>query len=586
MRRPILCIALVAALAPSASFAQNGERADGGETAEPAQPLPPERLEVKGTCSTPRQAWLQHLYWAARERFDRAAACFDGGALTEAQAAELAERLFDHLNANALFIDTADSETVDPDYTDGSTGEHLYADPKASAFTIRKYSDGKWRFTPEALEAIPGFSLGKRLARMLPPWFQTKFLGVPVWSYIGVLLLIFIAFIARRVVVFVVNRYVTRWARRAQIEYLDNIADEIDRPFGGLSMAAVFFIGFPLLSFPVRAATVALVAVKALAAFSLVWLAYRLIDVVAAWLGAKAEGTESKLDDQLVPLITKTLKVFVSVLGGIFVLQNLDVNVSSLLAGVGLGGLAFALAAKDTVANFFGSVMIFVDKPFQIGDWVKIGDAEGTVIEVGFRTTRIRTFYDSQITVPNSLIANTKIDNLGVRTYRRYMTNLGLTYDTSPEKVQAFCEGVRAVIARLDGMRKDYYLVEFKEFGDFNLQVLLYCFMHVETFNEEMRVRTQLNLEILRVAAELGVEFAFPTQTIHVDTLAKASEKPASKTPSSLDDIAGVVERFGPGGELARAGYEISRGYDCRTDWTAPSDGSNGRSNTNSEQTK
>ena len=567
MRRSMTVLLAAALLAPSAVAAQGGKAEDA--PSEKKVTFRDARLEARGTCATPRQVWMQHLYWSARDNYARAAACFDTEGLTDGEAAELAERLFDHLNATEAIIDDEVPESIDPGYIDPTSGESVYADDAAPSFVIHKYPDGKWRFPPEVLAQIPDFTLGKKLAHMLPDWFRQRFLGVPIWSYLGVVLLILLALFTRRVVVFFINRYVTRWARRTHVPYFERIADKIDRPIGGLSMAGVFFIGFPMLAFPVRVAVVAGVAIKALAAFSLVWLGYRLIDVVGAWLGARAEGTESKLDDQLVPLVTKTLKVFVSVLGGIFVLQNLSVDVSSLLAGVGLGGLAFALAAKDTVANLFGSVMIFVDKPFQIGDWVKIGDAEGTVEEVGFRTTRIRTFYNSQITMPNSIIANTKVDNYGRREYRRYLTNLGLTYDTPPEKVQAFCEGVRAVIARMDGMRKDYYLVEFKEFGDSGLIVMVYCFMVSDSWNDELRTRTNLNIEILRVAAELGVEFAFPTQTIHVETMAKAADKAASTAPAEMGEIAGVVERFGPGGELGKSGYELSRGFDCRDDWTA-----------------
>jgi MscS family membrane protein len=549
-------------------------QSDGGEetaTEPEPRPLPAERTEIGGSCDTPRQVWLQHLWWSARERYDRAAACFDTTGLTSDQAAQLAERLFDHLNAYGLYIDTADPDSADAGYIDPGSGQAAYFADKAPRFEIRKYPDGRWRFTPEALEAIPPYSLGKRVARMLPPWFNTKVLSVPAWSYLGIVLLVFVAFVARRITVYFVNRYVARWAQRARVHYFDEIADKIDRPIAGLSMAAVFFLGFPLLAFPVRAAGIALIAVKALAAFSVVWLGYRLIDVVGAWMLGRAAATESKLDDQLVPLVTKTLKVVVSVVGGIFVLQNLDVNVSSLLAGVGLGGLAFALAAKDTVANFFGSLMIFVDKPFQIGDWIKIDDVEGTVEEVGFRTTKIRTFYRSRVTMPNSIIANTKTDNYGAREYRRYVANLGLTYDTPPEKIQAFCEGVRAIIARLDGMRRDYYLVEFKELGDSGLVIMVYCFMVCETYNDEMRIRTQLNLEIMRLAESLGVGFAFPTRTLHIETQAAPGEtRVQARGPSATKDITGIVESFGPGGELGRAGFELSKGYDCRQDWSPP----------------
>src|SRR5690606_21829642 len=204
-----------------------------------------------------------------------------------------------------------------------------------------------------------------------------------------------------------------------------------------------------------------------------------------------------KLDDQLVPLLRKTLKVFIAVLGAIFVLQNLDVDVGSLLAGLGLGGLAFALAAKDTVANFFGSLVVFIDKPFQIGDWVVIGGTEGEIEEVGFRTTRVRTFYNSLVTIPNAKLTDTAIDNYGARRWRRYVANLGLTYDTPPERMEAFCEGVRGIIQRLDGMRRDYAIVEFNNYGESGLNVMVYCFMGAPNWKTELRIRTALNLEIL-----------------------------------------------------------------------------------------
>jgi MscS family membrane protein len=333
-------------------------------------------------------------------------------------------------------------------------------------------------------------------------------------------------------------------------------------------MALVFHISVPLLLLPIRFTTLAMLAIKATAAYAGVWLAYRLIDLLADYLLVKAEKTESKLDDQLIPLIAKTLKVFVSVVGGIFILQNLDVNVGSLLAGLGLGGLAFALAAKDTIANFFGSIMIFIDKPFQIGDWVVIASTEGIIEEVGFRTSRVRTFHNSLVTVPNAMITSTIVDNYGARKYRRYTTNLGLTYDTPPDKVEAFCEGVRAIIAGMPGMRKDYYLVEFREFGASSLVIMVYCFMIAKTWNEELRIRTHLNLEILRLAENLGVGFAFPTQTLHVSSLAQPGQSiPGHRGPENHAELAAIIAGFGPRGPLARPeGLTISHGYDCGTE--------------------
>jgi MscS family membrane protein len=168
------------------------------------------------------------------------------------------------------------------------------------------------------------------------------------------------------------------------------------------------------------------------------------------------------------------------------------------------------------VSNLFGSLTVLTDRPFQVGDWVVVGDVEGTVEEVGFRSTRIRTFYDSLISLPNSNLIKASVDNLGDRTYRRWSTTLALTYDTPPEKIDAFCEGVRELIRRHPYTRKDYFHVYFNNFGDASLNIMLYMFFKAPDWATELRERHRLGVDILRLAAELGVEFAFPTQTVYL----------------------------------------------------------------------
>ncbi len=564
VRAPALVLAVLLPLLVLAS----GGRAIAQEEATPVL-LPDVEIEVLGTCYTPRQAYLQILYWAKKDA-RKAALCFDTSGLDvpSSEAPDLAERMLEFLDADDRYIAT-DKAPVDPEFIDTRSGKHEYYDPLAPEFRIRRADDGRWLFTPESLHRIPESSFLKSLASHLPSWFQSKFMGNEVWKYIGIITLFFFALVVQRTVIFFIRTYLTRLVSKAKLSYLDRALERADRPIGGLVMAGIFNLGIPKLAFSLQVAHVAVVATKALAVYSVVWLAYRLIDVLALWMESKAENTETKLDDQLVPLLVKTLKVFVAVLGGIFILQNLQVDVGSLLAGVGLGGLAFALAAKDTVANFFGSIMIFVDKPFQIGDWIVIGNVEGTVEEVGFRTTRVRTFYNSLVTVPNASITNSNVDNYGMREYRRYTTKLGLSYDTPPPKVQAFCEALRAVISGMPGMRRDYYMVEFHGFGDSTLNVLLYCFMVCKDWNEELRIRGHLNLEILNIAKELGVSFAFPTQTLHIDTMASSGGHNASHSgPSSDEDLAKIVDGFAKSGNLQNyRGSDIADRYDCDASW-------------------
>jgi MscS family membrane protein len=210
----------------------------------------------------------------------------------------------------------------------------------------------------------------------------------------------------------------------------------------------------------------------------------------------------------------------------------MGVNVFSLLAGLGLGGLAFALAAKDTAANLFGSIMILVDRPFKIGDWVSVDTVEGTVEEIGFRSTRIRTFYNSLVTVPNANMANAQIDNLGVRQYRRTSFELDVTYGTKSKDLDAFIEGIRKIILENSISRKDMYHVYFSGYGASSLKIMVYFFLITDDWGQELKEKQNIYFKIYSLAEQLGVEFAFPTQTIFLNSEEKEKRKDGPGEPS------------------------------------------------------
>ncbi|MEZ4466341.1 MAG: mechanosensitive ion channel family protein [bacterium] len=325
------------------------------------------------------------------------------------------------------------------------------------------------------------------------------------------------------------------------------------RPIGLLAATGVFALLLPDLRLPIGSARVMVIGVKVVAAWAGVLLAYRLADLVVMRLAARAALTATRTDDQLVVLLRKTLRVLVVAIGVVFVLQNLNVDVTGLLAGLGIGGLALALAAKDTAANLFGSITILIDQPFYVGDWIQAAGVEGTVVEIGLRSTRVRTFYDSEVSVPNSTLAVANIDNYSRRNYRRFKTNLCIGYESTPEQVQAFVEGVRALIARHPDTRKDYYEVHFTGYGDSWLEVLLYTFFQVGSWSQELQARQHLLLEIKRLAADVGVSFAFPTRTLHIETQAEASDRAVPPAPSA-QELAARVRGFGPGGDRGQPG--------------------------------
>jgi MscS family membrane protein len=293
---------------------------------------------------------------------------------------------------------------------------------------------------------------------------------------------------------------------------------------------------------------IAVFGLRVAAAVSAVLIAYRLVDVGADIFAKRADDTETKLDDQLVPLVRKSVKAVTVVVGVIFVLQNMEVDVASLVAGASLGGLAFSLAARDTVANLFGSVSIFADQPFQVGDWVVMNGVEGVVEEVGMRSTRVRTFYRSLVSIPNSKVADGVIDNYGMRDSRRTFLKLGLQYDTTPEQMEAFCDGVRAILANNPLVKKDGYYVCFSGFGDSALEVMLYFFFATDVWAEELRNRHLIFLEVLRLAKELGVGFAFPTRTLHIASQAapEATRRPRSRTSRRWAPSSRASAREGP----------------------------------------
>ena len=253
-------------------------------------------------------------------------------------------------------------------------------------------------------------------------------------------------------------------------------------------------------------------------AYLFIHLAYKLADAIGAFMQRAADKTETTLDDQLVPLARKALKLLVVVIGTLTILQGFGFHVVSLLAGLGLGGLALALAAQDTAANVFGSITIFLDQPFQVGDIIRIGDTEGVVEEIGFRSTRVRTTYSSLVTLPNSYVAKEKIDNLGVRTSFRTRWTLGVTYDTTPENLSGFVDTIQYSLHQNPKILKEDIRVYFNNLGDFSLQVLVQFFIAPVTPKEELATQQEVLLEIMKIAEKLDISFAFPTQTIQLQT--------------------------------------------------------------------
>jgi len=342
--------------------------------------------------------------------------------------------------------------------------------------------------------------------------FVWQWLGLSIVGGLSFLLSALSAYLLQRVLVNIIQR---RSFLEPQSEFLES--KFLGHPINLALFGWFFLVGLSTLSMSQKVLDVLIVAVKVFTYYGITFLLWRLTDIFNVYLVKKAEASATKFDDLLVPLISRSLKFSFLVLGAFSVAEILSLPLSSLLAGLGIGGLAIAMAAKDTIANVFGSLTIVLDRPFKIGDYVIIGDIEGSVEELGFRSTRIRTFYHSLVSIPNSNLLTSIVDNKGERRFRRIKTSLGVTYDTPPDKIEAFCEGIRDLIRSSESMKKDSYHVYFNGFGDFSLTILLICYIDTLDYGEELKIRHEFFKNILTLASSLGVEFAFPTQTLHIE---------------------------------------------------------------------
>ena len=505
--------------------------------------------------SSPQKSVHSFIHWQQKghvipERYIQPFALFNG---EQADKKQLAQQLLKVLDARGLLV--VYSEIPDtPNYIDSLSGlpQYILFNDLPEVY-LRKVGS-EWLFSESTIEQIPVLyratfsSTLEAFIDRLPPVAKTEWMGLYVWQVIGLFVWILLALVIRNLFEGILTKYLTGWAKKTRIEWDDLLLESVQKPLGLFVLIGFLLLSYTNLQFGVSINLYLNKVLSVSLSIAVFWVIYNLIDVFAEYLTHITGKTENSLDDQLVPLIRKTLRVFVVVLGVIVILQNNGYNVASLIAGLGIGGLAVALAARDTLANFFGSITIFVDKPFRIGDWVKVGDAEGTVEEVGFRSTRIRTFYNSLISVPNSNIANTDIDNLGLREYRRFKTVLNLTYSTKPAQIEAFVEGIKGIVKSNSHFRQDMYEVHFNSLGAHSLDVLVYVFFKVPDWSTELQQRHNFLIEIMKLAEEVGVEFAFPTQTLHVDSLYSESPRQVGKEKTE-EELAAAVTAFGPKGE-------------------------------------
>ena len=258
--------------------------------------------------------------------------------------------------------------------------------------------------------------------------------------------------------------------------------------------------------------------VSSLGAFIIFWFLFRLVNEFSTIIHAFSSRFGKEISADIENFVTKTLKVLIVILGGMTILQEWGINVSAFVASLGLGGLAFALAAKDTAANLFGSLVLFTDRPFKIGDWVQTSDAEGVIEDIGIRSTKVRTFSQALVTIPNATMANTAITNWTRMGKRRIKMRLGLTYSTSTAQMETILIQIRELLENHPEIHENA-MIYFDEFGDSSLSIFCYFFTKTTVWAEYLKVREDINLKIMKIVENNRAGFAFPSQSLYIESI-------------------------------------------------------------------
>lgn len=345
-------------------------------------------------------------------------------------------------------------------------------------------------------------------------FINKEFYGNNVGEWAIALVIIIASILLAKVAFYLIGKFVKQFTRSTKSKLDDIIIDKFEEPivFGIM----LFGIWYGLNSLNLTDYFVDLLAnvYYFLITFNVAWLITRLLDaLIEEYLVPLVEKSETDLDDQLLPIARKAIRVTIWILAIIIGLDNAGYDIMAIVAGLGLGGLAFALAAKDSVSHLFGGFVLFTDKPFSINDRIITNGFDGIVIEIGIRSTRIRTLDGREVTIPNADIANNSIINVTSEPDRKVTLDLGLTYDTSHENMQKAMDLLQQITTQITEIDETKTVTTFNTFGDFALNIRF--IYYIKKGSGVFGTMTKLNLEVLEKFNANKLEFAFPTQTIY-----------------------------------------------------------------------
>ena len=349
------------------------------------------------------------------------------------------------------------------------------------------------------------------------PFFHQTLFDIPLANFIlAILVFLFILFL-RKIFTLLIMLVLQKLAKFSATYYDDKIISALKAPirFAFIIIGLHFFF---LLIFK-ETDTVKNI-LNTLVIYTVFWAILAITEALRGLIYSATGKFNADLSKEIGNFIIAILKILISGVGLGAMLQVWGINVTALVASLGIGGLAFALAAKDTAANLFGSFSLLADKSIRIGEWIKVNGVEGTVETIGMRTTKIRSFQKSLITVPNHIVANNPIENFSRRGIRRIKMHIGLTYSTNSEQIRKIMADIKEILKGHEGIsQSDSLMVNFDTFGDSSLNIFIYTFTKTANWETYLDIKEDINLKIMKIVEDNGSSFAFPSQSIYVEQM-------------------------------------------------------------------
>ena len=327
------------------------------------------------------------------------------------------------------------------------------------------------------------------------------------------LLIIIGAFVIGKIVLWLFTNVIKKAAEKTDTKADDIILNIIEKPAIFIITISGIWLGLYRLNFAPSIKGFIHHGMTLLITLTITWLIVRLVsEIIEQYLVPIAEKSDNDLDDQIIPIIKKGLKLGIWALGTIVALNNAGFDVGALIAGLGIGGLAFAMAAKDSISNIFGGITIFADRHFKLNDRIKVAGYDGSVKDIGIRSTRLQTLEGRMVSIPNSKFTDSLVENVSNEPTRKVILNLGLTYDTDHEQMNKALEILKDIAEQNESVDENFKLA-FSGFGDFSLNILF--IYYIKKDGDILMTQNNMNMSILERFNKEKLEFAFPTQTIY-----------------------------------------------------------------------